>query len=96
MDSVLPLVAASDEWPQEPDGFQGLKFGATKEEARKLVIFEWYGISAEWGLGLDDPYPTRGVARVNFAGADITESLIFHPANGLHCIQGVFGDSGGT
>ena len=90
MDSVLPPVAASDEWPQEPDGFQGLKFGGTKEEACKLVTFEWYGISAEWGLGLDDPYPTRGVARVNFAGADITESLIFHPAKGLQGIQGVF------
>ena len=90
MDSIVPPVAAGDEWLQEPDGFYNIKFGSTKEDAEKFVTFEQYGVSVERGGPPNAPYPARGVTHFSLGDADIMASLIFTPADGCHCFQGMF------
>src|ERR1700730_6563441 len=84
-----PIV--NDEWPQEPSGFQNLKFGWTKQEVEKHVALEHYGVVEDgFGPQLDTPYPTLGVTHISVGGANITAHLIFTPADGLQCVQGMF------
>src|SRR5262249_30669374 len=84
-------ITVNDEWAQEPDGFAGLKFGATKEDIEKRITFEYYGVDEDvCGPDSDTPYPTLGITHFSFGNANITVSLIFTPADGLHCIRGMF------
>jgi hypothetical protein len=91
MESVLALIAAGDEWPQEPDGFHNIKFGSRKEDAERFVTFDHYGfIGGGWGTNLDTAYPTLGITHFSLGGAEITASLIFTPGDGCHCFEGTF------
>src|ERR1043166_9034097 len=91
MDNHAAISQTNDEWPQEPSGFQSLNFGWTKEEVEKHVTLEHYGVIEDgFGPHLDTPYPTIGITNISVGGANITAHLIFTPADGLQCVQGMF------
>src|ERR1017187_10093844 len=68
----LAEVGVLREWPQEPDGFKGVRFGATKKEAGAIVSFP---------RSVCNPYDNKACRLdIDGGGFTITALVIFLPS----------------